>query len=167
MSVTGGRVGGGGCGLVPSDRPGATPGSKMLRASSVGATPSQLGDPTIEFLNGAIPPLSGTRHEYLTFSLRLHRPYDIGTGSVTRILWGSQSFADASVMTQTQDMRVWPGFNTYTIDLASLTPPTAGSSTSARPARRRRGRRAASASSASTRTSSVTPPPASTSTTCR
>ena len=120
VSVTAGVCGGGGCGIVPSDRPGATPGSKMLRASSAGATPSQLGDPALEFLNGAIPPLSGTRHEYVTFSLRLHRPYDIGTGSVTRILWGSQSFADASVMTQTQDMRVWPGFNQYTIDLASL-----------------------------------------------
>ncbi len=126
ISVTGGVCGGGGCGIVPSDRPGATPGSKMLRASSTGATPSQLGDPTIEFLNGAIPPLSGTRHEYVTFSLRLHRPYDIGTGSVTRILWGSQSFADASVMTQSQDMRVWPGFNQYTIDLASLTAANGG-----------------------------------------
>ena len=126
VSVTAGVCGGGGCGIVPSDRPGATPGSRMLRASSVGATPSQLGDPTLEFLNGAIPPLSGRRHEYLTFSLRLHRPYDVGTGSVTRILWGSQTYPDASVMTATQDMRVWPGFNQYTIDLASLTAANGG-----------------------------------------
>ena len=139
----------------------------MLRASSIGGTPSQLGDPAIEFLNGAIPPLSGTRHEYVTFSLRLHRPYDVGTGSVTRILWGSQSFADASVMTQSQDMRVWPGFDQSTIDLASLTAANGGIERGSRPARRRRGRRAASASSASIRTSSATPPPDSTSTMCR
>ena len=29
-------------------------------------------------------------------------------------------------MTQTQDMRVWPGFNQYTIDLASLTAANGG-----------------------------------------
>jgi hypothetical protein len=124
--VTGGACAGGGCGIVPSDRPGAAPGSRMLRASSVGSTPSQLGDPALEFLNGAIPPLSGTRHEYATFSLRIHRPYDLATGSMVRLLWGSQSFADGSVVTQTQDMRVWPGFQTYTIDLASLTAANGG-----------------------------------------
>ena len=126
VSITGGVCASGGCGLVPSDRPGAAPGSRMLRASSVGTTPSQLGDPTLEFLNGAIPPVSGKRHEYVTFSLRLHRPYDLATGSVVRMLWGSQSYADAGVVTQSQDMRVWPGFNTYTIDLASLTAANGG-----------------------------------------
>jgi hypothetical protein len=98
----------------------------MLRASSVGSTPSQLGDPALEFLAGAVPPLSGRRHEYLTFSLRILRPYDLATGSVARVLWGSQSSANATVMTQSQDMRVWPGFHTYTIDLASLTEANGG-----------------------------------------
>jgi len=133
VSVTSGVCAGGGCGFVPSDRPGAAPGSKMLRASSVGSNPSQLGDPALEFLNGAIPPLSGRRHEYLTFSLRLHRPYDLAVGSVARVLWGSQSYADHSVVTQTQDMRIWPGFNTYTVDLASLTAQNGGIETDCAP----------------------------------
>ncbi|MEZ5286820.1 MAG: fibronectin type III domain-containing protein [Vicinamibacterales bacterium] len=133
VSVSGGVCAGGGCGFVPSDRPGAAPGSRMLRASSVGSNPSQLGDPALEFLNGAIPPLSGRRHEYLTFSLRIHRPYDVAVGSVARVLWGSQSFADGSVITHTQDMRVWPGFQTYTLDLASLTAANGGIETECAP----------------------------------
>lgn len=126
ISVTAGVCASGGCGLIPSDRPGAAPGSRMLRASSVGNTPSQVGDPALEFLNGSIPPLSGRRHELLTFSLRVLRPYDVALGSVLRVLWGSQSFADHSVVTQTQDMRVWPGFHTYTLDLSSLTAQNGG-----------------------------------------
>ncbi len=126
VSITGGVCAGGGCGIVPSDRPGAAPGSKMLRASSVGSHPSEVGDPAIGLLNGAIPPLSGRRHEILTFSLRLHRPYDVGVGSVVRLLWGSQSYSAMDSMTNTQDMRVWPGFQTYTINLAALTEANGG-----------------------------------------
>ncbi|MCC7125631.1 MAG: fibronectin type III domain-containing protein [Acidobacteria bacterium] len=128
VSISGGVCAGGGCGIVPSDRPGAAPGSRMLRASSVGSNPSQLGDPAIEFLNGAIPPLSSKRHELLTFSLRLHRPFDTSLtgGSVLRLLWGSQSYGAMDTITNTQDMRVWPGFQTYTIDLASLTEANGG-----------------------------------------
>jgi hypothetical protein len=129
VSVTQGACQAGGCGLIPSDRPGAAPGSLMLRASSAGV----VGDPSLEFLNGAIPPLSGRRHEYLTFSLRVLRPYDLGVGSMARIMWGSQTYADGTSITESQDMRVWPGFNTYTIDLASLTAANGGIETECLP----------------------------------
>jgi hypothetical protein len=129
VSVTQGACAGGGCGLIPSDRPGAAPGSLMLRASSAGA----VGDPAFEFLNGAIPPLSGRRHQYLTFSLRILRPYDLAVGSMARVMWGSQTYADGTSITESQDMRVWPGFNTYTIDLASLTAQNGGIETECLP----------------------------------
>ena len=102
----------------------------MLRASSAGV----VGDPALEFLNGgAIPPLSGRRHQYFTFSLRILRPYDLGVGSMARVMWGSQTYADGTSITESQDMRVWPGFNTYTIDLASLTAQNGGIETECLP----------------------------------
>ena len=168
VSVTAGVCGGGGCGLVPSDRPGATPGSKMLRASSTGTTPSQLGDPALEFLNGAIPPLSGTRHEVrhvlaavappLRHRHRLGHAHPVGLPIVRRRQRHDADAGHAGVA------RLQP---VTRLTSPRSPPPMAGSSTTARSAPRRRGRRAASASSASIRMSSATPPPALTSTTYR
>jgi hypothetical protein len=126
VSTTGGACAGLSCGIVPSDRPGAAPGSRMLRASSVGSTASELGDPALEFLGGTTNPVASSRQRYLTFSLRLNRPYDVAVGSVVRLLWGSRTYTDQSTTTHTQDMRVWPGFQSYTIDLAALSAENGG-----------------------------------------
>ena len=126
VSVTGGACQGGGCGLVPSDRPGAAPGSLMLRASSVGATPAALGDPMVELIRASLTPVSSRRQRLLTFSLRINRPYDVGLGSVARVLWGSQHYSDQSVTTTSQDIRIWPGFHRYTVDLGALTAANGG-----------------------------------------
>lgn len=110
-----------GCGIVPSDRPG---GGLMLRATTVG----QYGDPGLELLNGVTVPLNSRRHRLLTFSLRIHRPYVLNAqvGPVARVLWSSGASGDGLSMTQTQDMRVWPGFQTYTVDLGALTTSNGG-----------------------------------------
>jgi hypothetical protein len=120
-SVTSGACAAGGCGLVPSTRPGAPAGSLMLRASSAGAGPAALGDPIVELVAGSTNPVSSRRQRLLTFSLNLNRAYDVALGSVARVLWGSQNFSDQSVTTTSQDIRVWPGFQTYTVDLGALT----------------------------------------------
>lgn len=127
VSTTGGACGTTGpCGVVPTERPGGT--GNMLRASSAGGTNQELGDPGLEMLNGALVPLNSRRHQILTFSLRNRRPYLLNAvvGPVLRLFWGSMVSGDAFSMTTSQDMRVWPGLQTYTIDLASLSTTNGG-----------------------------------------
>lgn len=121
ISTTAGACQGQTCGLVPSERPGAAPGSLMFRASSVGQPGGHVGDPAIELLRGSTNPISSRRNRILTYSLRMHRPYDVGVGSVARVMWGSGNMLDQGSTTTTQDIRVWPGFQTYTVDLGALT----------------------------------------------
>jgi hypothetical protein len=119
VATSGGACGTAGpCGIVP--RPGG--GGNMLRASSVGSSYPQLIDPGLELLDGAFVPLNSRRHRLLTFSLRNNRPYELTAivGPVFRALWSSQAALDANWATTSQDLRVWPGLNTYTVDLGVL-----------------------------------------------
>jgi hypothetical protein len=103
------------CGIVPAEAPGT---GTMLRASSVGS----VGDPGLEFLNGALVPLNSRRHSILSFALRNRRPYVLNAliGPVLRLFWGSAAAADAFSVSTSQDMRIWPGLRRYTVDLATL-----------------------------------------------
>lgn len=89
------------------------------------ATGTDTGDPRITLLGGGAGLINTGRYRHLTFTLTLDTPFGLdgnrGDGSVARVLWGSQMLADANSMTNTNDMLVWPGRETYTIDLASLT----------------------------------------------
>jgi len=120
LSVTDGACAAGApdapCGLIPTARPGAT--GSMLRVSSWG----QIGDPAFGLVDGVRVPLNTRRHRLLTFSLNNRRPYVLNQqiGAVARLMWGSAATPDGLSMTVSQDMRVWPGFDRYTIDLASL-----------------------------------------------
>jgi hypothetical protein len=109
------------CGLVPTQFPGRT--GLMFRASSWRdpGPAGHVGDPALGILESAIVPLNSLKHRLLTFSLRTHRPYDLAVGSVARFFWGSAAASDGNSVTTSQDMLVFPGPQTYTIDLATLT----------------------------------------------
>jgi hypothetical protein len=77
-----------------------------------------VGDPIVYLLanNGVV---NTSRYRYLTYRLQVDRGYDLGRGSVARVFWGSQSGAPYN-LTTTKDILVWPGMNSFTVDLASL-----------------------------------------------
>jgi hypothetical protein len=77
-----------------------------------------VGDPIVYALanNGVV---NTSKYRYLTYRLQVDRSYDLLRGSVSRVFWGSQAGAPYN-LTTTKDILVWPGMNTYTIDLASL-----------------------------------------------
>lgn len=103
------------CGIVAADAPGT---GSMLRLSS----DLNVGDPGLEFLDGALVPLNSRRHSILSFALRNRRPYVLNAviGPVLRLFWGSAAVADLYTTTTSQDMRIWPGLQRYTVDLSSL-----------------------------------------------
>lgn len=88
-------------------------------------TGTSSGDPQVTLLNGGSALINTRRYRHLTFTLTLDTPFgldgNLGQGSLTRVLWGSQSGMDASTMTATNDLLIWPGRNTYTVDLSTLT----------------------------------------------
>lgn len=76
-----------------------------------------VGDPIAYVLsgNGLVDP---NRYRYLTIRMRVDDPYDLGLGSVGRVMWGSRTQPfDVSV---SGPFMTWPGWNTYTFDLGSL-----------------------------------------------
>ena len=77
-----------------------------------------VGDP-IAFLLANNGVVNTNRYRYLTYRLQVDRAYDLGRGSVARFFWGSLAGA-AYNLTTTKDILVWPGMNTYTVDLATL-----------------------------------------------
>lgn len=83
------------------------------------------GDPQVTLLNGGSAIINTRRYRHLTFTLTLDTPFgldgSLGQGSLTRVLWGSQSGIDAATMTATNDLLIWPGRHTYTVDLSTLT----------------------------------------------
>lgn len=89
------------------------------------------GDPQISLLNGnfALPPVNTLRYRYLTFTLRVQHPFDLSPapigGSMARVFWGAFNLAEHNAVS-TRDILLWPGRNTYTIDLASLTAANGG-----------------------------------------
>lgn len=106
-------------GFVP-----APDGGVMLRARNVlNPNPSITGDPNLFLLNGegATRPIASTRYRYLTFTTQLHAPFDLAVGSVARVGWASAPNWDGATAAGTRDILVWPGRNTYTIDLGALT----------------------------------------------
>ncbi len=98
-------------------------GGLMLQGRNVfDPNPSVTGDPTLFWLygEGGSRPIASTRYRYLTFTTQLHHAFDLGLGSVARIYWGSAPHFGGAA-TGTDDILVWPGRNTYTLDLATLT----------------------------------------------
>lgn len=77
-----------------------------------------VGDPIVYLLanNGVI---NTSRYRYLTYRLQVDRAYDLARGSVARVFWGSQAGAPYN-LTTSKDILVWPGMNSFTVDLASL-----------------------------------------------
>jgi hypothetical protein len=57
-----------------------------------------------------------SRFRYFTFRLQVDGTFDLGAGSVARVIWGPQ-VSSAAV---SQDIIVVPGMNSYMVDLASL-----------------------------------------------
>jgi hypothetical protein len=82
-----------------------------------------INDPNVTLLyntNNAVP-IDTSRFRYFTFRLQVDGPFDLGAGSVARIVWNSQPLMSGYTATTSQDIIVWPGMNTYTVDLAPLT----------------------------------------------
>jgi hypothetical protein len=75
-------------------------------------------DPNVNLLfhsNNGVP-IDTSRYRYLTIRFQVDGPYDLGAGSVARFLWAS-----GPAITTNLPFLVWPGMNSYTIDLATLT----------------------------------------------
>jgi hypothetical protein len=76
-------------------------------------------DPIVMLLynsNNSVP-IDTSRFRYFTYRLQVDGPYDLGAGSVARVFWSSQVSNPVAI---SQDIIVFPGMNTYTVDLASL-----------------------------------------------
>ena len=80
------------------------------------------GDPNVTFLNHVNNgvPIDTSRYRFLSYVLQVDGPYDLANGSVARVFWSSAQFLNGNTATTTKDIIVWPGMNSYTIDLASL-----------------------------------------------
>jgi Big-like domain-containing protein len=90
----------------------------QLHATSVNG-----GDANITLLGSAnnTVPVDTAKYRYLTYKLQVDGPYDLTNGSVARVFWSSSPFLDGFTATTSKDIFVWPGMNSYTIDLATLT----------------------------------------------
>jgi hypothetical protein len=76
-------------------------------------------DPIVMLLystNNSVP-IDTSKFRYLTFRLQVDGQFDTAAGSVSRVLWSSQVTGAA---TTSKSMIVFPGMNSYTLDLASL-----------------------------------------------
>jgi hypothetical protein len=104
----------------------------LFTATSDGTTPDgQNGDPQVYLLSNQSDAnttdiVNTQRYHRLTFSLLVDRAFDLGLGSVARVFWGSASSTSNMGgtpydLTTSKDVLTWPGTNTYTIDLATLT----------------------------------------------
>jgi hypothetical protein len=81
-----------------------------------------INDPNVTLLsnsNNSVP-IDTSKYRYLTFRLQVDGPFDLGEGSVARIFWSSSSQMSGLTATTSQDIVVWPGMNSYTVDLAPL-----------------------------------------------
>lgn len=78
-----------------------------------------VGDPIVYPLtnNGIV---NTSRYRYLTLRMAVDGDYDLLRGSVGRLFWGSQAGSPYN-LTVSSFFLVWPGMQTYTFDLASLT----------------------------------------------
>ncbi len=111
--------------LESLSQPNAPGGGHMLRASN-SSNPALSGDPQVFLLSGPnnFTPIASRRYRYLTYTLKIDAPFGTDPsrdeGSLVRIHWGSGPSLFSGGAT-TQDILVWPGRNTYTIDLGAMT----------------------------------------------
>jgi FG-GAP-like repeat len=81
------------------------------------------GDPNLSLLfttNDSVP-VDTHKYRYLTVRFQVDGPFDLSLGSVARLFWSSQrAGALGAAATTSKDILVWPGMNSYTVDLASL-----------------------------------------------
>jgi len=99
------------------------------------SNPPPAGDPELYFISKQLtsqgPVIDSNKYHRLTYSLQVDRAYSLQLGSVARILWGHQSQASGGGgtpydVTTSKDIKVWPGMNTYTLDLAAMTTSNGG-----------------------------------------
>jgi len=86
-----------------------------------------MGDPQMYLLSNPSAAnthdlIDTTRYHRLTFSLQTDRAFDLQLGFVARVFWGAATGPGAPYtgVAITKDIITWPGMNSYTIDLASL-----------------------------------------------
>jgi len=76
------------------------------------------------------PTIDHNKYHRLTYTLTVDHPYNLTTGSVARVFWGFDSSSTGGGtpynVTTSKDIQVWPGTNTYTLDLAQLTTANGG-----------------------------------------
>lgn len=79
-------------------------------------------DPQAWLLYGFNNPrlIDTSRYRYLTFTMAIDGSFDLGAGSVARMFWGSQA-GRPDLQSHTNDIIIWPGANSYTVDLGALT----------------------------------------------
>ncbi len=86
-----------------------------------------MGDPQMYLLSNSTAAnthdvIDTSRYHRLTFSLQVDHGFDLGAGSVARVFWGAATGGGAPYtnLSVTKDIITWPGMNTYSIDLATL-----------------------------------------------
>jgi hypothetical protein len=65
-------------------------------------------------------PIPSARYRHLTFTLTVDGAYDLGLGSVARIFWVTSPWDGSNVTVTSQDIKVFPGRHTYTVDVGTL-----------------------------------------------
>ncbi len=86
------------------------------------------GDPNVTLLgntNNANAAIDTSKYRYLTYRMQIDGAFD-GLYSLATVAWASASTLDAGSVTFTRPMLVWPGANSYTVDLAGLTEANGG-----------------------------------------
>jgi hypothetical protein len=83
-------------------------------------------DPVLFVLNNSnnTTPIDTQKYRYLTYSLKVDGTFSLHAtdgGSVARVMWSSTTGGPNGFnTTTTEDIIVWPGMNSYTVDLGSL-----------------------------------------------
>jgi len=101
------------------------------------AGPIPVGDPQVYLLSNqktsnTTDIIDSAKYHRLTFDLQIDRAFYMAEGWVARVFWGSASGPDNNTggtpynVTTTKDIIMWPGKNTYTMDLATMTTANGG-----------------------------------------
>jgi hypothetical protein len=99
-----------------------TPNPPDFSNGMLNATNTNGGANIMLFSNGNNGvPIDTSRYRYFTARFEVEGAFDLGNGSVARVLWTSQGGFNGDTATTTKSFVVFPGMNTYTIDLATLT----------------------------------------------
>jgi len=104
--------------------------NKVFNGVFTATTSNTAGDPEVYLLSTqktsqTSPVIDSTKYHRLTFDLQVDHPFDLANGSVARVFWGSASSNTGGGtpynVTTSKDIITWPGKNTYSVDLATLT----------------------------------------------